>query len=395
MTIESVNWGPYAAGPYATQPWNRVVWPGPWPMSASNAISLPSVGRALALISGQIRQCPLDDYRGVTPLTRPRLLDAPDPAQARSWFVGQEVNDYLLHGNALSYVTAYDAQGYPAAASWLPAEWVHIAWNPGDPDYSRPTYWVGGRELDASRVVHVKRGADERWPVRGVGVVEQHLSALTNVQATERYSAESLSGNGVPSVAVVTPNPRLSQTEADAAKVSWMEKFNGPVREPAILPAGTQVIPLAWSATDAQLNETRVMNLQDVANMFNLDGYYLGAEATSMTYRSPGPMSLQLLRTTLEPIMADFEGVWSAAWLPHGRTVRFDRNRLLTDDMANTVATLQRAVAAGLMTLAEARIYMGLPALPEGHAATMTSPVATTEGEAPVGAPVEPEPVAS
>lgn len=320
------------------------------------------------------------------------MLEAPDPAQAGSWFVGQAVQDYLLHGNALSYVTARDAAGWPAASSWLPAEWVHITWNPGDPDYSRPAYWVGGRELDATRVVHVKRGADERWPVRGVGVVEQHLAALSNVQSAENYSAESLSGNGVPSVAVITPNPRLGQTEADAAKVEWMAKFNGPVREPAILPAGTQVIPLAWSATDAQLNETRVMGLQDVANMFNLDGYYLGAEATSMTYRSPGPMSLQLLRTTLEPIMADFEGVWSAAWLPHGRTVRFDRKVLLTDDLATTVKTLSTAVASGLMTLPEARIYLGLPALPNVGEATMTSPVTTvsdTDGPAPGSIPAD------
>ena len=388
MSVATADLGPYR-GPQASQPWNRVVWPsvsssGVWdPLSA---MALPSVGRAVALIAGQIRQCPLDDYAGVQPQSRSRFLDQPDPAQARAWFVGQEVSDYLLHGNGLSYVTARDATGYPAATVWLPASWVSIAWDPGSPDYGSPTYWVGGRQLDSANVVHVKRGADDRWPVRGIGVVEQHLLALARVANTERYEATALSGAGVPSVAIITPNSRLSPEEAASAKEDWLGKFAGPERSPAILPAGTQVIPLAWSPEDAQLNEARKLNLQDVANMFNLDGYYLGAEAASLTYRSPGPLFLQLLRITLEPIMGDFEGVWSSEWLPRGHVVRFDRQKLLVDDLQNTVTTLSAAVTSGLMTLPEARVYMGLPPtaaedqIPGEDLVSTTSNVAT-EGD--------------
>ena len=387
--VQTVDYGPYARGPQATQPWNRVVFPDVdspvW--DPRSAMAMPSVGRAVTLISGQIRQMPMDDYRGVTPMGRSRMLDQPDPSQARSWFVGQQVGDYLLHGNGLHYITAYDATGYPAAAAWLPASWVSIAWDPGSPDYSSPSYWVGGRQLDSSRVVHVKRGADDRWPVRGIGVVEQFLIALTRIGNADRYESASLSGSGVPSVAIITPNARLSPEEAEIAKDSWLEKFAGPERAPAILPAGTQVIPLAWSPTDAQLNETRKLNLQDVANMFNLDGYYLGAEAASLTYRSPGPLFLQLLRNTLEPIISDFEGVWSMDWLPRGHVVRFDRQKLLTDDLSTTVTTLVAAVGAGLFTLQEARVYLGLPpeaaedAVPGQDLTSSTSPVTTTGGD--------------
>lgn len=384
MSVATVEPGPYGmggAGPnygggFATQPWNQVVFPDVGELwDPASALALPSVGRAVALISGQIRQMPMDDYKGITPQSRPRLLEQPDPAQARSWFVGQQVADYLVHGNALQYVTAFDANGWPAAVSWLPAAWVNMMWAPGSADM-QASYWMGGNELDASRVLHVKRGADQSYPVRGIGVVEQHLAALGRVANAERYESSALAGSGVPSVAVITPNPRLSQLEADAAKADWMSKYAGPSREPAILPAGSQVIPLAWSPTDAQLNQTRQLNLQDVANMFNLDGYYLGAASSSLTYRSPGPMFLQLLRITLEPILADLEGVWGATWLPRGHTLHFDRQKLLQDDLATTVATLRMAVASGLMSLEEARVYLGLPVVANTQA-TVTSPVAT------------------
>lgn len=401
MSVQIVEPGPYGMagaganfnagrGVASTQPWNRVVWPdayggGVWdPVSA---MALPSVGRAVALIAGQIRQMPMDDFSGIVPQPRPRLLDQPDPAQARSWFVGQEVSDYLLHGNALQYVTARDSAGYPAAVSWLPASWVSITWLPGDPNYDEPAYWLGGQELNRRDVIHVKRGADDRWPVRGIGVVEQHLLALARVASAERYASEALSGSGVPSVAIITPNPRLSNVEADAAKADWMSKFAGPSREPAILPSGTQVIPLAWSPTDAQLTETRKFDLQDVANMFNLDGTYLGADSASMTYKSPGPMFLQLLRITLEPVIADFEGVWSASWLPRGRTVRFDRKQLLQDDMQTTIATLGAAIQHEIYSKEEARIYLGLPPTPTGQlGASGASPI-TTETSETSGAP--------
>ena len=154
------------------------------------------------------------------------------------------------------------------------------------------------------------------------------------------------------------------------------------------MPAGTQVVPLAWSPEAAQLVEVRKMGLQDVANMFNLDGYWLGAPTAGMTYRSPGQQWMQLLRSTLEPILADFEGVWSAAWVPRGHTVAFNRKMLLAEDMQTTVNTLSKAIAAGLMTLAEARGYMGLPVLDDPATAEVDESQSDVAGGQPIADPI-------
>lgn len=379
-----------------TQPWNRVVFPpsestgspGSWAwgrwhgwVTPEVARSLPGVGRALSLITGQAQQMPLDDYRGVEVLPRPRLLEAPDPDQSRAWFVGVQWEDYLLNGNALHVVTTRNRDGWPETVAWVPAAWCAITVDPSTQDVD---YWVGGTRLNRADVVHVKRGADRNNPHRGVGVVEQHLDALAIVRDQHRYESDVLAGAAVPSVAVIAPNPRLSSDEAKAAKVDWVEKYGGPTREPAILPAGTQVIPLAWSPSDSQLVEARTLSLTDTANMFNLDGYWLGAPAGSHTYRTPGPMWLNLLRQTIEPVAQVFEDVWSAAWVPRGRRVRHDRRAVLRDDMATMVTTARAAVDGGLWTVEEARVFLGLsPALPEGtlRGVTTTSPVATVPNE--------------
>jgi HK97 family phage portal protein len=177
----------------------------------------------------------------------------------------------------------------------------------------------------------------------------------------EEYERGALAGGAVPSVAVITPQAQVTQDVADQAKTAWLEKFSGPQREPVILPNGTQVIPLAWSPTDTQLTEARRLSLLDVANMFNLDGYWLGAPVAGMTYKNAAPQYQQVLRTSLEPVLADFEDVWSDAWLPRGTQIRFRRSQLLREDLATSTTAAVAAFNAGIATLPEARVMLGLP----------------------------------
>jgi HK97 family phage portal protein len=335
---------------------------GPYVVDASTARQVPAVGRALQLYSGMCKQMPMEAYRGYTRLdSQPRLLSRPDMDNAGSWFVQVNVEDYLLNGNAISYVTARGADGWPLSVVWLPVQWVNIMWNWVDPTGPAASYNYLGQPLNTDDVIHVKRGADRFYPVRGVGVVEEYLNTLDRVAMEEEYERGALSNGAVPSAAIITPQATLTQEVADEAKATWMTNFSGPVREPVILPNGTVIQPLAWSPTDTQLSEARRLSLIDVANMFNLDGYWLGAPVAGMTYRTAGPQYQQVLRTSLEPVLADFEDVWSNAWLPRGTTIRFQRSQLLREDLATSMAAAVSGVAAGIMSIPEARVMVGLP----------------------------------
>jgi HK97 family phage portal protein len=334
--------------------------PGPYVYDIPTARMIPAVARCLQLYSGMAKQMPVDAYRGYTRLPQPRLCARPDPTRGGPWFVQVNVEDYLLAGNAVSLVTSRGADGWPLTVTWLSAFYTTIQWlDPYTTDEA--TYYYLGQRLPTEDVIHVRRGADRLFPIRGVGIIEEHLSTLDRVAMEEEYERGALAGAGVPSVAVITPQATLTQDVADSAKAAWNEKFAGPQREPVILPAGTQVLPLAWSPTDTQLSEARRLSQVDVANMFNLDGYWLGAPVAGMTYRTAAPQYQQILRTSLEPVLADFEDVWSNAWLPRGTTVRFRRSQLLREDLATSTTAAVAAYGAGIMTLPEARVEIGLP----------------------------------
>jgi HK97 family phage portal protein len=331
---------------------------GPFVWDATSARQIPAVARCLQIYSGLVRQMKMDVFRGDVKLPRPRLLDRPDPLNAGSWFVGVSVEDYLLSGNAVSLVTSRGVDGWPLTVQYLPINYVYIVWVPGQ---ALPDYYYYGSPLPTEDVIHVKRGAD-RWfgAVRGVGIVEEAMGTLDRVAMEEVYESATLAGAAVPSVAIIAPQATLTQDVADQAADNWDVKYGGPNRRPAILPNGTQVIPLAWSPSDTQLIEARHMSLVDTANLFNIDGYWLGAPVAGMTYKTATPQYQQVLRTSLEPVLADLEDVWSYCWLPRGQQVRFDRNQLLSDDLTVTSTAAVATYAGKVVTLDEARAMLNL-----------------------------------
>lgn len=330
----------------------------------SSALTIPAVAKALHIhqLAGVMD---LDCYRGDRPLkNRPRLLDQPDlTAPGSTWFIRQHVRDWLLSGNACHLVTARDAEDYPAATRYYPAHrWEILQATDG----SIVGYQLNGYSVPIADVVHVRRDSDPGAHGRGVGIVEQHLKTLDRAGLEEESERQSLKGGSVPSVAVIAPQKNLSQSDADDAATSWEDKFSGPRRRPAILPNGTQVIPLTWSASDQQMIAARQMTLTDVANLTGLDAYWLGAPGSSHTYRSPGPLWLSLLRVTLEPMLRLFEDAWSQSWYPRGRRVVFRRSMLTQDDLQTGISTWAAARAANLATYEEARVGLGWdPTVPE------------------------------
>lgn len=354
MTVMSSQvWPPVIPSTLERQVWD-----------STTARGLPGVAMALHVYS-LIASCQLQLVRGSDVLPAPRMLDRPDPDEARVTFVGSHVEDWWLNGNAASLVTARFAggpvAGYPAAARWYPS-W---RWTVQDDGRGQPLYRLDGRDVPREDVVHVKRGQDPRFPLRGMGVVEQHLRTLNRAGLEEAAESASLTDRGTPNVAVITPMTDPDEADLDAAADKWVEKFGGTRPKPAMLPAGTQVVPLSWNPQEGQMIEARKMSVNDVANIFGLDGYWLGAEASSHNYKSPGPLFLLLTKVSLAPVMEVFEDVWSNAWFPgRGTRVRFDRRQLLADDLGSMIS----AFAAGARFFPdpnEPREYMGFPPLPE------------------------------
>lgn len=338
---------------------SRQVW------NANTAEAIPAVAKAVMTYTAALSQLSLDLYRGQARLGRPPMLQLPDPAlRSLATFITVNVKDWWVHGNTCSLVTRRGSDGWPLSQRWFPA---HMWWQAG-PEQTRDggvDYYLNGKLVPRADVIHVQRGAADDQPWRGVGVVEQHLNYLDRIAMQSAAEGENLRKGGVPSVAIIMPGEEEDQEDLDQAGAAWDEKFRGPGRRPALLPNGTQVVPLAWSPNDGQMVEARQLGLVDIADMFNLDPYWVGHQGSSHNYKSPGPMFTALLRLSLEPVMKVFEQVWSLSLVPYGSEIRFDRPTLTRDDFGSMVTTLVQATGKPVMTREEGRVYAGLPEEPE------------------------------
>ena len=335
----------------------------PVQVTSDVALAIPGMGRGVGLITGLISQMRIDkvDSAGRV-LPRPRFFAKPQPDKGltRPWFVSAQVQDYLIHGNAIHLVTVRGDDGEPLAAQHIPAAWVTVTWTPAG-----ITYWAQGQQLPAVDVVHARRGADSRFPWRGVGVVEQHLATMGRLVTQDRYEENAYAG-GVPTVVITAPGT-ITQTQAETAADRWQDRFAQ--RKPAVVSAGTDVKPLAWSPNDAQMVEARKLGRQDTANMLNIDGSWLGAESTGLTYKNIAALFLGLLTQTIDPITANIADAWAEDWAPDipDGGVRFDRNDLLHSDMETDVGWLKVATDAGILTMDEARAWIGLTPIANGE----------------------------
>lgn len=340
-----------------------------WVHDDATAQAIPGMARALQVYCGLIGQLDLDQVRNEE-LMRPRpiVLNSPDPNLSRMNYVGQSVRDYWVHGNAASLVLARDFRGYPSALGYFPAHAWSVPLN--EPD----VFYLHGQPVPAADVVHVQRGVDPTNPRRGIGVVEGHLRSLKRVGLQERYEEDALEGAGVPSVVVIAPQKDLTQKQADDAADMWEQRFGGSGRRPGIFANGTSVQTLAWNPSDQELVLSRQLALTDLANIMNLDPYWLGAPGSSHKYQSAGPMFVALMRTSLEPVMQPFEHVWSRRLVPYGSEVKFFRPALTRDDMRTMATWGGPAVVNGLMTVNEWRQQAGLPRSTEPWADQLREP---------------------
>lgn len=362
-----------------SQVWPPVVDPKTltsWVRDDQTVAAIPGMARALQLYGTLMGQMPIDQVKAGRPvLPRPRVLTQPDPLLSRRNLVDTSQRDWWLHGNTCSLIVARDARDMPAAVKYFPAhQWQAPK---EDPD----VYLLNGQQVPARDVVHVQRGVDPANPRRGLGVVEQHLRSLQRIGLQETYESDSLEKAGVPSVAVIAPQKDITQEQADAAKDRWEEKFSGPSRRPAILPNGTTIETLAWNPSDQQMTEARKLSLVDLANLMNLDAYWLGAPNSSHQYKSAGPMFVTLIRTSLAGVLLPFEETWGRAFTPYGSEVRFDRLELTRDDFAAEVTTGVAAVNAGLMTVDEWRERQGLTPLGLPETTTLRVPTVAAAEE--------------
>jgi HK97 family phage portal protein len=364
------------------------------PASEREAMGLPPFGRAVALIANALASTSWfarrwDDaagvYRRLTP--QPNIVTDPDPLTTSWHYRWGVAEDAILYGN--TFALPGDMDWRTGRPGWLVPIAADQVWIMTDP--ARPGEWswvIGGQTFAASDLFHVPFGS-RSGEILGRGVLQQYGEWLGGTVAAEEYSRDTFAAGALPPAVIMT-NQTSTPEQAAELKTKWREIVN--TREPVIFPNGTELRPVIGNAQQAQLVEARTWNAQMIADVVGVPGWKLGLDGPSMTYQNIETADIDFVRDSVDRWGQPLTQALSKWLLPAGTELVWDYASRMRADSKSTQETLTAYVAAGILTVDEARAELNRPPLePEPTAPAPVELTQVDETTAADGGPTGPD----
>lgn len=328
-------------------------------LTRDTAMSVPAFRQGVSIISGTVGTFPLQTRRGGERVELPTFLAQPDPDEPPSVTWTRLVADLVLFPYAWLYVTVKRADGFPGQAIQLPAEHVSI-------DVDGAVRWTGSpvRGLPADGILspgRVIRFDSPHAPGALADGAQLLGTALLIEQAARRFASMDVPSGYLQQ----TGGPDLDGDEIGELLDSWDAARQS--RMTAFLSQTLNYSTTAFDPRQLQLVEARQHVAVEVARLLNMPPVYVNAETGgSLTYSTVAQQSQSLLNTTLLPYLSAVSGRLSMGDVtPQGTTVDYQLDAFLRTDLPARIGAYSQAIAAGVMTVNEARAAEDLPALPD------------------------------
>lgn len=356
-------------------------------VNEQSAVGLTAVFLAVSIISGTIAGLPLRAFRTLSDGTRERVdgtlvdrLSGPAGPYTPFEWVELVMVHLLLHGNAYLQHVRNGAGAVvgllpivPAAVTIKPIQTAEELARYGGPDGAFRKWFEialadgSRRALTADELTHIPGLSTDG--IRGLSPIEAHRQALGTGIAGDRAAAR-LFGSGLLLGGLVSGDEGLQREDAEEALAQLKAKMAGAdhAGDIAFINAQLKFTPWSIPPQDAQFVESRVHQVEEVARIFGVPPHLLGQTEKQTSWGTGvSEQNRGLARYTLMAWTSRIEQRLSAL-LTRPVMCEFDYAGLLQPAPEVEIPLLISQVAAGLLTLDEARRIRNLPPLPAGTA---------------------------
>jgi HK97 family phage portal protein len=320
-------------------------------ITRSDAIAVPSVARAAALIKGVVATLPLHLYKKSTgqELGNPIWLDQPDYRQPRVITLGWTVDALFFYGVAYWEVTElYADDGRPSRFAWVANTRVTVTLN--NTNTLVKSYAVDGSERPATGIgsLITFQAMDEGILNRG----GRTIRAALNLEKAAAVAAETPIASGY----IQNSGADLPEEQITGLLASW--KLARTQRSTAYLSSTLKYEPTAFSPKDMMYSEAKNELATEISRLCNVPAYLLSADANaSMTYSNVMDERKQFVDMTLRPFIEALEGRFSMNDLTNSQNfVRMSLDdSYLRSDALTRLAVIEKMLALNLITVEQAR----------------------------------------
>ena len=294
--------------------------PGAAVVNPRTALQIADAYACIRALSDAAGSLPLIAYRR-TPTGRERLenrtadlLARPAPATTQSGLIGQMVAHLNLYGNA--YLGKFrDSEGLIDQLGLLHPDRVTVELHGGRPIYTI-TGLKGERSIHGSDdVIHVKGLSTDG--LVGLSPVKQCAVALGLSSNLTEHAARFFENDARPSgiIKLDAPGTVVPEDRLRSVAEAWTTGHAG-VRNAHRIAVVTGLFdfqPVSMPPEDAQLLQQRELSAQEVARIFRVPPWIVGAkDGGSMTYSNTEQQALHFVTYSLRPWLVAIEQALSA-----------------------------------------------------------------------------------
>lgn len=341
---------------------------------------------------------PIEDH----PLIQ--VLQRPTPHYSGMLLWSATLSEWMLHGNAY-WIKVRSATGRVVQLWWVPQRMIEPKWSDdGRTFITHYEYRPDGEPLvyAPSEVVHFRYGMDPDNPRKGLSPIAALYREVFTDNEAANYTA-AMCRAPMPGV-ILSPkgDVRMTPESAKMAKDIFTQTFSGDRRgEPMIQSVPMDVAAFGFSPEQMNLKDIRRIPEERVSAIFGTPAVVVGlgagldrstfanfAEAREAAYESMIIPTQRLFAAELQAqLLPDFGD-------PQRQFVDFDLSqvRILQEDEDNKARRVTELVKASVLTVNEAREWMGLDSLgPDGDVLLVPGTHTPTD---PKELLAEPEPMA-
>lgn len=289
------------------------------PVTESTVMNVSAVYACIQLISGAMASLPLPIYER-TKTGRQRvdhplwwlLNEQPLPRCSASTFWRYMMTSKLLHGDGFALIKRKSAFS-PEIVSITP--WHPLAVNVylnGDRLAYQFINYIGGQGIESQMY-----DQDDVLHFTGVGFnglrsVSPLRHALRNAAgialAADKYSAEFFSASAKPEIVIKTEMAKLSAEQKDLIIDAWKSIQQGDRTRPGVLGAGMSLQELTINAEEAQLLQSRMFQIEDIARIYGVPPFMIGHTQNTTSWGSGvEQMGIGFVKYTLSQHIVDAE----------------------------------------------------------------------------------------
>ena len=327
----------------------------PWaytaPVSRADALAVPACSRSLDLLASTMAGLPIEEFDTSGRPVESSWVEGPFTGLTR-WTVFNLIGrDLILHGVAWMIRDLRDGESYSYAA----ASTVTVTYQPDpvDPWTYVTTITVNGQPLpDGVTALQIPGWHD--------GILNHGARLLRTALALDG-AAKRMADTPVPSVTLRNES-NYELSTAEIAELLAAYKASRSSSAIGYLNAGISENINGWNSVEQQLVEARQFTNGQVANLMGVPGHMIAGgtgSSSSLTYANVTQENRAFLDFGLNPLIKSVEAAFTS-WVRPGHHVRFNLGAMLRGNPAEIATIIAQLSPLGLITPAEARIWIDL-----------------------------------